>query len=342
MEKNVVLYRDDGLALLKNTTGRLADKTRKELIKIFDHLGLKITAQTNPKSVNFLDITFNPMNGDYRPYRKPNDEPLYISSHSNHRPSILKHLPASINSRISQLSSNQSTFDSAAPIYEDALRRSHFNTKLQYIFDSDKTPKSTSSQKRRRRNMIWFNPPYSKNIKSKIGYNFLKLINKDFPESCTLHKIFNRNTVKVSYSCMDNMKTMITKRNSRILNKNENRKLQGSDKCNCRRKEQCSLQGNCLTNNIVYRADVTTTDTRESKQYIGLTANSFKERYRNHIKSFEDRKYSNETELSKYIWDVKSKNRSFGIKWTIVKRASAYTSGAKRYNLCLEGKLCLI
>ena len=190
--------------------------------------------------------------------------------------------------------------------------------------------------------MIWFNPPYSKNIKSKIGHNFLKLINKDFPDSCTLHKIFNRNTVKISYSCMDTMKTMITKRNSRILNRNENRKLQRSDICNCRRKEQCPLQGNCLTNNIVYRADVNTTDTRESKQYIGLTANSFKERYRNHIKSFEDRKYSNETELSKYIWDVKSKNRSFGIKWTIVKRASAYTSGAKRYNLCLEGKLCLI
>ena len=190
--------------------------------------------------------------------------------------------------------------------------------------------------------IMLFNPPYSMNIKSKIAHNFLKQIDKHFPESCTLHKIFNRNTVKISYSCMDNMKTMITKHNSRILNKNENRKLQRTDNCNCRRKEQCPLQGNCLTNNIVYRADVTTTDTRETKQYIGMTANSSKERYRNHIKSIEDRKYSNETELSKYIWDLKSKNQSFSIKWTIVKRAAAYTSGAKRYNLCLQEKLCIM
>ena len=138
---------------------------------------------------------------------------------------------------------------------------------------------------------------------------------------------------------MDNMKTMITKHNSRILNKYENRKLQRTDNCNCRRKEQCPLQGNCLTDNIVYRADVTTTDTGETKQYIGMTANSFKERYRNHIK---DSKYSNETELSKYVWELKSNNQSFDIKWAIVKRAAAYTSGAKRCNLCLEEKLCIM
>ena len=57
------------------------------------------------------------------------------------------------------------------------------------------------------------------------------------------------------------VKTMITKRNSRILIENENRKLQRTENCNCRRKEQCPLRGNCLTNNIDYRADVTTTDT---------------------------------------------------------------------------------
>ncbi|CAB3999239.1 Hypothetical predicted protein, partial [Paramuricea clavata] len=34
--KNVGLYRDDGLAALRTTTGRLADKARKELITIFE------------------------------------------------------------------------------------------------------------------------------------------------------------------------------------------------------------------------------------------------------------------------------------------------------------------
>ena len=73
-----------------------------------------------------------------------------------------------------------------------------------------------------------------------------------------------------------------------------------------------------------------------------MTANSFKEGYRNHIKSFKDGKYSNETELSKYIWDLKSNNQSFSIKWAIMKRAVAYTSGAKRCNLRLEEKLCIM
>ena len=44
-------------------------------------------------------------------------------------------------------------------------------------------------------------------------------------------------------------------------------------------------------------------DKDETKKYIGITANEFKQRYRNHSKSLCDVTiYSNETELSKYIW----------------------------------------
>ena len=35
---------------------------------------------------------------------------------------------------------------------------------------------------------------------------FLKLVDKYFPKSSILHKIFNRNSVKVNYSCMQNYK----------------------------------------------------------------------------------------------------------------------------------------
>ena len=38
---------------------------------------------------------------------------------------------------------------------------------------------------------------------------------------------------------------------------------------------------------------------------VGMTSNTFKERFRNHIKSFTHKKYSNETELSKYVWHLK-------------------------------------
>ena len=84
--KNIGLYRDDGLAIIKNKSARLADKTRKELHKIFEQFGLKITAEANLLVVNFLDVTFDLTSGKHRPYRKPNDDPLYIHKHSNHPP----------------------------------------------------------------------------------------------------------------------------------------------------------------------------------------------------------------------------------------------------------------
>ena len=44
---NVGLYRDDGLILVPSTSGKFADKSRKELHAIFN------------QTVNFLDITLN-------------------------------------------------------------------------------------------------------------------------------------------------------------------------------------------------------------------------------------------------------------------------------------------
>ena len=117
-KKNIGLHRDDGLAIIKKRSARLADKTRKELHKIFEQFGLKITAESNLHVVNFLDVTFDLSTGKYKPYRKPNDDPLYIHKHSYHPPSILRQLPASINKRISTLSSDKQVFDDAVQTYQ--------------------------------------------------------------------------------------------------------------------------------------------------------------------------------------------------------------------------------
>jgi hypothetical protein len=76
------MYRDDGLVLLKGTRGRLADQTRKKLHHLFEQFDLKITAEVSHQTVKFLDITLNLADGSYKPYRKPNNQPLYINSHS--------------------------------------------------------------------------------------------------------------------------------------------------------------------------------------------------------------------------------------------------------------------
>ena len=73
-----------------------------------------------------------------------------------------------------------------------------------------------------------------------------------------------------------------------------------------------------------------------------MTSSTFKERYRNHIKSFTHKKYSNETELSKHIWHLKQNKTDFTIKWSIIKKFISYTGRSKRCNLCLEEKLNIL
>ena len=97
-----------------------------------------------------------------------------------------------------------------------------------------------------------------------------------------------------------------------------------------------------MTKDIVYKATVTTSNTNSTKHYIGMTASTFKERYRNHIKSFNHKMYSNDTELSKYIWKLKDNKQDFDITWSVLKQSISYTEGSKRCNLCLEEKLCIL
>ena len=92
-KNNLGLYRDDGLVLMEKATGGIAEKGKKDLTAAFNELCLKITATAKQKIVNFLDIKLDLNEETYQPYKKPNDDTLYIPSHSNHPPSIIKQLP---------------------------------------------------------------------------------------------------------------------------------------------------------------------------------------------------------------------------------------------------------
>ena len=174
--KDVGLYRDDGLAVLNTKSGRLGDKARQDLTRAFNYLGLNITTLTNQQSTNFLDDTFDLTNNSYKPYRKPDNEPLYINYSSNHPPHILRELPKSINKRINTLSCDRQTFDQSAPTYSDALSKSNFNVQLEY-----EQQNNTRKRHNRQRNVLWYIPPYNKNVKTNLAQSFLQLIDKHFP-----------------------------------------------------------------------------------------------------------------------------------------------------------------
>ncbi len=97
-----------------------------------------------------------------------------------------------------------------------------------------------------------------------------------------------------------------------------------------------------MSKDIVYKATISTSNINDTKHYIGMTATTFKEWYRNHIQSFTHKKYSNETEFSKYVWHLKQNNNDFNINWSILKNSISYTGASKRRNLCLEEKLSIL
>ena len=93
-------------------------------------------------------------------------------------------------------------------------------------------------------------------------------------------------------------------------------------------------------NEVVYQATVKTKDTKET--YIGLTANQFKARYRNHQMSFRHEKRKNETELSKQLWKLKEEGKDFTVAWKIIAKAKPYTNLKKRCKLCTTEKFFLL
>ena len=96
---NVGLYRDDGLDVFKSHSGPESKRKRKEMIKTFNTYNLSITTETNISAVNFLDTLFDLIHDIYKPYQKPNDNPVYINKNSNHPPTVLRQLAKSIRKR---------------------------------------------------------------------------------------------------------------------------------------------------------------------------------------------------------------------------------------------------
>ena len=204
LEHNIGLYRDDGLAIT-NSTSRATERIKQSICHIFKQNGLRITIEANKHVINFLDVTFNLTKNTYQPYTKPNTTLQYVHNESNHLPLVIRNIPAGINKRLSSLSSNKACFDQAAPLYQKALRDCGYQHKLLY-----EPTEPTKKKNRKRNNILWYNPPYSKNVTNNIGHIFLTLIKKHFPTGNKLRKIFNHNTVKISYSCMSNTRQIST------------------------------------------------------------------------------------------------------------------------------------
>ena len=280
--------------------------------------------------------------GSYRPYHKPNDEIRYIHSESNHPPAIIKQLPLSIESRLRKISSTKEIFDDSCKIYQDALKQSGFKYELTY----EETENETELVRRnRRRNIIWFNPPYSKSVATNVGKTFLKLLEKHFPAHHKFRKIFNRNTFKISYLCLPNVKAKVNMHNKTILRPTNVEQSVDSEPirmCNCPRTAECPFEDVCLDKDVRYTAELSSDlPNYGTKEYTGICSTEWKSRLGNHKKSFENERYETDSELSKEVWRIKRKGGNFSIKWRKDGNYSSYKPETKRCSLCANEKLAI-
>ena len=158
-----------------------------------------------------LDVTFNLKPEKYFPYCKPNNNSLYINVKLNQPPIIIKDLPKITNKHLSYLSCNEDEFKRAKPLYENALKESGYKAEMKY-----ETSENINNRNRHRK-IIWFNPPFSQSVKTNIGKVFLKLVRKHFPRHHKLYKIFNTNTLKLSYCCMKIISNIKKQHNATVL-----------------------------------------------------------------------------------------------------------------------------
>ena len=109
--------------------------------------------------------------------------------------------------------------------------------------------------------------------------------------------------------------------------------------CNCRVKESCPLNSDCLQSSVVNGCQITSNNsTEDSPHYIGLTENTFKDRLYKHKNSFKYETKKNTTKLSNYLWDKNKDKQEISFKWYIKEKAKAYSPVTKRCMSCLSEK----
>ena len=196
---------------------------------------------------------------------------------------MLRSIPEAINRRLSNISSVKHSFYTAIPPYQEALKRSGYGYNLNFNLQPP------NPKRQRSRNVLWFNQPFSANVATNIGHKFLRTVDECLPLNHPLGKIFNKNTLKLSYSCMPNMKNIIATHNKYLLNRDLSQPNPTPNRdFNCHQKGNWPLSVKCQAVEIVYQATVKTEDNGEEKTYVGLTEGTFKTRFNNHNSSFRN------------------------------------------------------
>ena len=238
-----------------------------------------------------------------------------------------------VNRRLSRISSNKEVFDSAIPPFQEALRKSGYKHVLEY----EPAQEKKKNKRTRSRPVTWFNPPFSLNVKSRVGKEFLSLLDTSFPPNNPLHKLFTRSTVKLAYRRMPNMAQAVSSHNAKLLR--EDSGGPGHPGCNCQGwLQNCPVGGSCQATGVVYQATVTEVRSGKIETYTGVTSRRFKDRLYDHRTDMNNAKNRTNSALSSHVWDLKDRGINYKVTWKLKDRGTPYNPTSKKCRICLKEK----
>ena len=333
-------YRDDFLSVCSLAPFQV-EKVKQQVAEVFQQHGLKVKVKANARVCNFLDITLDLSNEVHSPYSKPGTHLEYVHVQSNHPRHVTKHAVSETGKRLSLLSSTEEIFNAAKGPFEEALKRAGHKELLAF----QPAARPNQSAKRRRRQRFWFNPPYCSSMSTKLGQDFLKLLDECFPVGHVLRRTFNRHTVQLSYRTMPSLSKIIAANNTKVLSEDKRfeQQLPRNSNCNCRGgTESCPMEGaRCKDASIMYGATVVEPG-KPDATYAGISAPSWKIRYGNHTASFRHTGKRINSSLAGYIWRLKDEGRNFTISWKTLATLPSYNPSTNSCRLCLTEKYTIM
>ena len=138
---------------------------------------------------------------------------------------------------------------------------------------------------------------------------------------------------------MPNLGKKINAHNLKII-KNSSPEVENEESCKCT-KFECPVEGQCTQKGVVYHAKVERGDGK-TDHYVGLTENTFKQRWSTHNSSFRTRNPKNKCGLSEHIWDLQDRNISYNITWEILSKANPFNPVTGVCNLCNREKYFIL
>ena len=147
---------------------------------------LKNNIKTVKQSKNAL-TSADKTSKTYRLSKEEHEELLANAVTSNYKKAN-NSIKNSIEAKLSKLPSNEKVFNESVLIYQEVLDKSGYKHQLPF----QKTSTNGTQRRRIKKNILWFNPPFSEYAVTKTGKTFLRLIDKHFPPHHKLHKFFNK------------------------------------------------------------------------------------------------------------------------------------------------------